>query len=48
MQSALINLGGNVVVLGSKPDGSPFTIGMQKPFDEQGKAIALFPFQTVP
>ncbi len=40
MQSALINLGGNVVVLGSKPDGSPFTIGMQKPFDEHGKAIA--------
>ena len=40
VQSALINLGGNVVVLGSKPDGSPFTIGMQKPFDEQGKAIA--------
>ena len=37
---ALINLGGNVVVLGSKPDGSPFTIGMQKPFDEHGKAIA--------
>lgn len=34
--SALINLGGNVVILGSKPDGSPFRIGIQKPFDLTG------------
>ena len=40
VKSALINLGGNVLALGNKPDGSAFTIGMQKPFDEQGKAIA--------
>lgn len=34
--SALINLGGNVVILGSRPDGSPFRIGIQKPFAPAG------------
>ncbi|MDE6202263.1 MAG: FAD:protein FMN transferase, partial [Lachnospiraceae bacterium] len=34
--SALINLGGNVVILGSKPDGSPFRIGIQEPFAPSG------------
>lgn len=29
--SALINLGGNVVTIGSKPDGKPFQIGISKP-----------------
>ena len=32
--SATINLGGNVLCIGSKPDGSPFIIGIQKPFSE--------------
>ena len=31
VKSAYINLGGNVVVLGSKPDGSPWRIGIQNP-----------------
>ncbi len=34
--SALINLGGNVLAIGSKPDGSAFTIGIQKPFADAG------------
>ena len=34
--SALINLGGNVVILGAKPDGSSFRIGIQKPFAPAG------------
>ncbi len=33
---ALINLGGNVLAIGGKPDGSAFNIGIQKPFDESG------------
>lgn len=33
---ALIDLGGNVLAVGDKPDGSPFNIGIQKPFDESG------------
>ena len=39
VKSALINLGGNMLAIGSKPDGSDFNIGIQKPFDEQGTAI---------
>ena len=31
VESALINLGGNVLCVGQKPDGSPFQIGIQKP-----------------
>jgi len=34
--SALINLGGNVLMLGSKPDGSDFSIGVQDPVDDRG------------
>ncbi len=36
---ALINLGGNVLAVGNRYDDQPFTIGIQKPFDEQNKAI---------
>lgn len=35
---ALINLGGNVLALGGKPDGTAYNIGIQKPFDETGEA----------
>lgn len=31
--SATINLGGNVLTIGNKPDGSSFQIGIEKPFD---------------
>lgn len=37
--SALINLGGNVVTIGSKPDGSPYTIGIQEPFAPTGTTL---------
>ena len=37
--SALINLGGNVSVLGEKPDGSPFVVGIQKPFSDRGTVL---------
>lgn len=39
IKHAIINLGGNVDVIGTKPDGSKYNIGIQKPFDESGKAI---------
>lgn len=41
IKSAFVNLGGNVVVLGSKPDGSPWKIGIQNPRAENGKYIAI-------
>lgn len=34
VNSAMINLGGNILAVGSKTDGSDYTIGIQKPFDE--------------
>ena len=37
--SAIINLGGNVLTIGKKPDGKNFNIGIQKPFDEQNATI---------
>lgn len=39
IEHALINLGGNVLAVGNKPDGSDFNIGIQKPFDETGEPI---------
>lgn len=39
VESALINLGGNILTIGSKPNGSPFKLGIQKPFDKQGIPI---------
>lgn len=39
VESALINLGGNVLTIGKKPDGSTFRIGVQKPFDKKNTTI---------
>ncbi len=39
--SAFINLGGNVAVLGSKPDGSPWRVGIQDPRGEDGEIIGI-------
>lgn len=41
IQNAIINLGGNTVVLGSKPGDEPFTVGVEKPFGD-GVPIARF------
>lgn len=41
IKTAFVNLGGNVVTLGSKLDGSPWRIGVQNPLDERGKHIAV-------
>ncbi len=38
--SGLINLGGNVLTIGEKADGSAYSIGIQRPFDETGASIA--------
>lgn len=41
--SALINLGGNVLTIGNKPDGSPFKVGIQKPFAADGVTAYTLP-----
>ena len=38
-ENAIINLGGNVMTIGTKPDGTDYRIGIQKPFASQGESI---------
>lgn len=37
----IINLGGNIIVLGSKPGDEPWKIGIQDPFDSRGNYIGI-------
>lgn len=39
VRSAIINLGGNTLCIGAKPDGSAFQIGIRKPFGEQNEIL---------
>ena len=39
VKSAIINLGGNVLCIGAKPDGTPFQVGIQKPFADHNETI---------
>ncbi|MGI6011021.1 MAG: FAD:protein FMN transferase [Ruminococcus sp.] len=39
IQSAMINLGGNVMTLGNKPDGTAWSVGIQKPFAQRNEVI---------
>ena len=40
VRSALIDLGGNIAVIGTKPDGAQFHVGIQRPFADRGESIA--------
>lgn len=39
VESALINLGGNILTIGNKPDGSPYVLGIQEPFSDGQSSI---------
>lgn len=41
VKSAIINLGGNVLCIGGKPNDSSFKIGIQKPFADRNETIAV-------
>lgn len=41
IKSGLINLGGNVIALGSKPDGGAWSIGIQNPRSETGEIVGI-------
>ena len=41
VNSAIINLGGNVLCIGGKPDGTPFKVGIQKPFADRNETEAV-------
>ncbi len=45
-KAAVVDLGGNIKVLGRKPDKSPWKIGVQNPFDMRGNHIGLVKFEN--
>lgn len=40
IESGLVSLGGNIQVLGTRPDGSKWNIGIRNPWEEQEEALA--------
>ncbi len=48
VSSATINLGGNVLTIGSRPDGTPFRIGIQNPLLHPVPPPLLCPSPTFP
>lgn len=47
VHSAMINLGGNVLCVGSKPAQEYFTIGIQKPFADRNEVVAMMELSDV-
>lgn len=41
VESAVIDLGGNIVLLGGKPDGSPYKVGVKDPLDADGPLLEV-------
>jgi len=41
VEHAIVNLGGNVITLNTKPDGSRYRIGLQEPFAPTGEYMAI-------
>lgn len=41
VESAILNLGGNVILLGTRPDGSDFRVGIQHPDEPRGKELGI-------
>ena len=41
VSKGVINLGGNVLTLGKKSDGSPWKVGIQKPFADRNELLAV-------
>ncbi|WP_186578947.1 FAD:protein FMN transferase [Aquibacillus kalidii] len=41
--TAIVDLGGNIYVLGNNPSGEPWTVGIQDPFSARGEVIGKLP-----
>lgn len=41
VKKGIINLGGNILLIGSKENNSNYNIGIQKPFDKEGNTITV-------
>ena len=47
VKSALINLGGNIAAVGTRPDGRPWEIGIQNPADVRGKYLGTLAVENL-
>lgn len=45
VENALINLGGNIMLVGAKPDGGDFIIGVKKPFGSDDETLTSLPLR---
>ena len=41
VESAIIDLGGNVLCIGGRPDGTPFRIGVRRPFSDASDSMVI-------
>ncbi|MCT4688000.1 FAD:protein FMN transferase [Vallitalea sp.] len=41
MENAIINLGGNILTVGNKPNGDSWKIGVRNPFNKRGREIGV-------
>lgn len=39
VKSGIVNLGGNIITIGKKPDGKKFVIGVEKPFSDRSETV---------
>ncbi|WP_040210533.1 FAD:protein FMN transferase [Clostridium polynesiense] len=46
VKNALVDLGGNIYALGNNPEGRPWKIGIQNPFDSRGKIVGYVPVEN--
>ena len=45
VKHALINLGGNIMAIGGNPNGNPWKIGIQDPFNPRGDFLGIVPVE---
>jgi FAD:protein FMN transferase len=45
VEHAIINLGGNVMTIGGNPNGNPWKIGIQDPFNPRGDFLGIVPIK---
>jgi thiamine biosynthesis lipoprotein len=41
VQKAILNLGGNILIIGEKDAGTPFRVGLQNPFDSRNEYFGV-------
>jgi thiamine biosynthesis lipoprotein len=45
VKHAIINLGGNVMTIGGNPNGKPWRIGIQDPYNPRGEYLGILPIK---